>query len=358
MGTDHFIAWDVHCAFTEMVAMTTSGRIVRRERCETAIPALVEALEQVRRPRLLTFEEGPLAGWLARNIAAHVDQLLVCEPRRNRLIAKESDKDDPLDAEKLAHLFRGGYLKEVHHPQNLERALLKEHVAFYYERVRERVRLSNQILGHFRQHGVFAKSGALGDPDELHGLLRRLPAHRVLRGDVALLLAQYELLVVHEEQAYQEFVRLARREEPVRRFEKVPGFGWIRALTYYVYLDTPWRFRSKAALWRYCGIGLERRHSGSGPVRSQLDHRGNRRLKNILLGAARSAIASTDNPFAEKYRYWTEEEGMPLPNARRNVARSLATTLWSLWKTDHEYDSRQVRGVGLATATDAVGTER
>jgi transposase len=179
-----------------------------------------------------------------------------------------------------------------------------------------------------------------------------------LRSDLELLFAQYDLLVCHEEQAYQELVRLARKEEPVRRFEKVPGFGWIRAVTYYVYLDTPWRFRSKAALWRYCGIGLERRHSGSGPVRSRLDHRGNRRLKNILLGAARSAIASADNPFAEKYLYWTREEGLPLPNARRNVARGLATTLWSLWKTGHEYDPRQVRGAGLTTAADAVGKER
>ena len=92
-------------------------------------------------------------------------------------------------------------------------------------------------------------------------------------------------------------------------------------------------------------------------MRSQLDHRGNRRLKNILLGAARSAIASTDNHFAEKYHHWTEE-GMPLPNARRNVARSLATTLWSLWKTGHEYDPRQVRGAGLSTAADTVGKER
>jgi transposase len=357
MHTDHFIAWDVHCGFTEMIVVTPSGRVTRRDRCDTAIPALIEALEQVPRPRLLTFEEGPLAGWLLRNVAAHVDQVLVCEPRRNRLIAKEADKDDPLDAEKLAHLFRGGFLKEVHHPQDLQRAILKEHVAFYYERVRERVRLSNQTLGHFRQHGVFLNSGALDDADDRRRLLRRLPTSRVLRGDLELLFAQYDLLIAHEEQAYQELVRLARREEPVRRFEKVPGFGWIRAVTYCVYLDTPWRFRSKAALWRYCGIGLERRHSGSGPIRSRLDHRGNRRLKNILLGAARSAIASTDNPFAEKYRYWIKE-GMPLPNARRNVARSLATTLWSLWKTGHEYDPRQVRGVGLSTTAGTVGSER
>jgi hypothetical protein len=48
--------------------------------------------------------------------------LVVCEPRRNPLIAKDSDKDDPIDAEKLAQLYRGGYLKPVHHPESLDRA--------------------------------------------------------------------------------------------------------------------------------------------------------------------------------------------------------------------------------------------
>jgi hypothetical protein len=32
----------------------------------------------------------------------------VCNPRRNHLIAKEGEKDDPIDAEKLAQLYRGG----------------------------------------------------------------------------------------------------------------------------------------------------------------------------------------------------------------------------------------------------------
>ena len=61
MSGQHFIALDTHCEFCEMVAVSNSGKIVKRERCETTIPALTAALESVRRPRTLTFEEGPLA---------------------------------------------------------------------------------------------------------------------------------------------------------------------------------------------------------------------------------------------------------------------------------------------------------
>ena len=77
----------------------------------------------------MTFEEGPLAGWLARNLRPHVDRLIVCESRRNALIAKDGDKDDPIDVGKLAQLLRGGYLKEVHQSQSLDRPLLKQHVS-------------------------------------------------------------------------------------------------------------------------------------------------------------------------------------------------------------------------------------
>jgi transposase len=333
-----------------MVAVSITGKIVARERCETTIPALVAALEGVRRPRTLTFEEGPLADWLARNLRPHVERLLVCEPRRNALIAKDGDKDDPIDAERLAQLLRGGYLKEVHQAQSLDRTVLKQHVSFYHDRVRERVRQGHQLVAQLRRHGVFASIRDVVDPDERRRLWKQLPPRKILRNDLDLVRQVYELLVEQEEQLRTELVRLARREEPVRRFQELPGFGWIRSITFYVYIDTPARFPSKSALWRYCGIGLERRHSGGGPLQVRLTRAGNRRLKDVLLGAAKSAAVSGDNPFADKYVYWTQEEGIHPSTARRNVARSLASTLWSLWKTGSQYDPTLVRGSGRPSA--------
>ena len=54
----------------------------------------------------------------------------------------------------------------------------------------------------------------------------------------------------------KRLVHMAQNEEAVRRFQALPGIGWVRAATLYAYLDTPWRFRSKSALWKYLGIGL------------------------------------------------------------------------------------------------------
>ena len=346
MSAQHYIALDTHCEFCEMVTVSKSGKIVKRGRCDTAIPALVDLLDGIRRPRVLTFEEGPLADWLARHLRPHVDQLIVCDPRRNALIAKESDKDDPIDAERLAQLLRGGYLKEVHQAESLDRTVLKQHVSFYHDRVRERVRQGHQLVAQLRRHGIFASISDVVHPDERARLWRKLPDRKVLRDDLQKVLQVYELLVEQEGELRTELTRLARRQEPVRRFEKIPGIGWIRAITFYVYLDTPWRFPSKSALYRYCGVGLERRHSGKGPMRIRLTAGGNRRLKDLLLGAARSAATQGDNPFADKFHYWTIEEGIHPSTARRNVARTIASTMWSLWKTGSQYDPARVRGVG------------
>lgn len=340
--TEYFIALDVHCAFSEIAVMTGKGKLVRRDRCETAIPALVERIEQVAHPRRLTFEEGPLADWLARSLRSHVDELVVCEPRRNSWIARDGDKDDPIDARKLADLYRGGYLKAVHQSQSLKRSLLKQQVSLYHDRVAERVRQGNQLSAFFKRHGAFVKVSDLIDEEEWRVSLGRLPQNALLCRGVERIREVYLLMLDQEEALRKELIGLAQNEEPVRRFEDLPGFSWIRSVTFYAYVDTPHRFKSKSALWRYAGIGLERRHSGQGPTRTRLCKQGHRQLKNVLLGGAKSAISQGQNPLADKFKFWTEEEGLPVPNARRNVARAMAAIMWSMWKSGKRYDPQRV----------------
>ena len=102
-------------------------------------------------------------------------------------------------------------------------------------------------------------------------------------------------------------------------------------------VDTPFRFAGKQKLWKYAGLGLERRQSGNGPVRLGVQRRCNRVLKNVLLGAAHSAAASKDNVFADQYQRWLDAKCSPLI-ARRNLARSLSTVMWGMWKIGIVFD--------------------
>jgi transposase len=317
----------------------------------TRIADLTAALEEVPASRWLTFEEGPMAGWLYRNLLGRVDRLIVCDPRRNHLIAKDSDKDDPIDAEKMAQLLRGGFLKPVHQADSLERAIFKQHVGLYHDSVRDRIRLSNSILAQLRRCGVFSSERELADSDNRPDLLRKLPPSRLLRDDLEVLWRSYDTHVEQAEAIRASLERAARRVPMVRQFAEVPGIRWVRAATFFAYVDTPWRFRSKQALWKYAGIGLERSHSGSGPTRVRVAQYANRRLRGVLLGAAQTTIAVGDNPFYDQYRRWIQEQGISPRNARRNVARSLAATLWGMWKNGSPYRPQLVAAGGKIADT-------
>jgi|SRR6266849_1506272 len=347
MKRGYFIGMDVHCKSCNIAVVNSAGDVVHRAVCETAITALLEVLEAVPRPRSLVIEEGPLAGWLCRNLQSAMDEMVVSEPRRNQLITKEGDKDDPLDAGKLAQLHRGGFIKRVHQCQSLEQAVFKQQVAVYHQRVGQRVREGHRLASLFRRHGVMIRERAFVAEADRPALLARLPANAALRETITWLWESYDAAVDHEEKWRRRLVGLAQQVEVVRRFEALPGIAWIRGATLYAYLDTPWRFASKSALWKYLGIGLQRKHSGSGPERLAVPWQTNRLLKSTILGAALSAVAQGENPFADLYRRWIAA-GLSAKLARRNVARSLAATLWGLWKNGNVYHPEWVGVVAAA----------
>jgi len=336
MKRSHFIGIDVHCQFCQIAVINSAGAVVQRARCDTSMPALLQLIEAVPRWRAVAIEEGPLAGWIWRGLHAAVDQMVVSQPRRNRLICADGDKDDPIDAEKLAQLLRGGFLKEVHQVESLEGAVFKQQVALYHFRVRQRVRESLRLTWLFRQHGVMIREKAYVASADRPALLARLPEQALLREAVQLLWLGYDELVQQEEVWRRRVVKLAQQVEQVQRFEALPGFGWIRAATFYAYVDTPWRFRSKSALWKYLGIGLERARSGNGPEHLGVPFLAHRLLKSTILGAAQSAAVSGNNPFADLYGRWIKQ-GLSSKLARRNVARAQSATLWGMWKNGSAY---------------------
>jgi len=109
MRTEYFIAMDTHCRTTDVCIKTGGGKLIRREHTQTTIPHLRAIIESVPKPRRVTFEESGIAGWLYRSLKPFADEIIVCDPRRNAYIAKDGDKDDAIDAQKLNDLYRSGH---------------------------------------------------------------------------------------------------------------------------------------------------------------------------------------------------------------------------------------------------------
>jgi transposase len=348
---------DVHSAFCEGGWKSSNGQEKDAWRVPTAIPAIRAELEKVPRPRVLVIEEGPLADWLYRELSSSVDQMVVCDPYRNALIAKDGDKDDPIDWRKLADLARGGYLRAVHHHGTLERSVLKRHVLLYHQRVRHRHAEAMRIVWWCRYFGVFIRQKDLLNPVASQQLPQRLPEVEIIRRDLRLLLRGFREADAQVRRMRRRLVRLVHENDEIKRLTALPGVKVVRAASFYVLVDTPFRFKSKQALWKYMGIGLERRHSGNGPVRLGVPRRCNRVLKNVILGAATSAIRTQGNLFAEQYQRWLAD-GCSARIARRNVARSLAVVMWGMWKSGSEFDARLAATGGSGRQLTEAGHRR
>jgi hypothetical protein len=129
-------------------------KIVQRYKLPTSIAALSNVLDSLKGEKLMAIEESPMAGWLYRNLGKKADTLIVCDPRRNKLIDSDGDKDDKIDAAKLAYLLRGNFLRPVHHSDDESRAELKHWAGLYHDRVRDAVRNFNKIRSRCRMYGV------------------------------------------------------------------------------------------------------------------------------------------------------------------------------------------------------------
>jgi len=81
-----------------------------------------------------------------------VAEVIVCDPRRNKLIG-EGNKGDKIDANKLAELLRGGHLKAVYHGSQAIRTL-KELAHNYDALVDDSTRVMNRIKAVYRSRGV------------------------------------------------------------------------------------------------------------------------------------------------------------------------------------------------------------
>jgi len=357
----YYIGADVHGNSTEL-AIEKRGKIVARYSVPTSIPAITNVLDSLQGKKYLAVEEGPMSGWLYRNLNGKLDQFISSDPRRNKLIASDGDKDDKIDAAKLASLLRGGFLRAIHHSDDNSRAELKHWVNLYHDRVRDAVRGINKIRARCRMHGVKIPRAVLRDPASRINWLQKTN-HNALANQLRMLWIGYDATVQQVKFAKRQLNMLSKKYNVIQQWSLLPGIGLIRATTIFAYLDTPWRFKKKNKLWKYCGVGLQRATSGTDkngkpkPARLKLPWAVNRTLKNAVLGAALSAINQKDNAFRDYYERMVQD-GVIASNARHAAARKMLTVMWGMWKTNSRFDENLITVDAVSNISKASALSR
>ncbi len=142
----------------------------------------------------------------------HVEEIVVCNPRRNALL-KEGRKSDKVDARKLAELLRAGLLRAVYHGENGLR-MLRELARSYLTISKDQRRVMSRLKALYRSWGISCAGRQVYPPRHREQWLSRI-AHAGVRRRAELLYQQLDGLLVLRHTVRGELLAvLIRTDDP------------------------------------------------------------------------------------------------------------------------------------------------
>ncbi len=333
----NYIGVDCHISSLEFAVVNEMGTLTKKAKVNTGVKEFMAFVKSIPKPRKIFIEEGELAAWMLETSMRFGEQLIITDPKINKWIGKAGQKNDRIDAQKLAQLARGKYVKEVYHPIN-DRRRFKDLVFAYHDTVKSQTRIKNKIKAHFRRNAIRCSGDTVFSEKYRDKWRQKLPTNQVTHLIVEELWVQLDQLRQSKERLKRHIKIQSKQYPEIKKFRTLPGIGLIHAATISAIIETPYRFANKKKLWMYAGIGLMERSSGEKVYSKKLTRNYNRPLKNAIKKAAQAAILAKDNQFRRQYLRLTIEKGIASHRAKLTVARSMLATLYGMWKKGEAYD--------------------
>ena len=259
MDDSKYIGMDVHQASIVAVVLDASGKAVMESILETRVETVLQFIRGLRGTLWVTVEEGISAAWLHDLLKPHVARVVVCDPRKNALL-KSGNKNDQIDARKLAELLRAGLLSPVYHGESQER-LLKELARSYQALTQDTTRVMNRLKAIYRGRAIRCAGMKVYSPRHRDDWLKQL-RETGARRRAERLYEQLDRLQPLRRQARQELVSEGRKHPAAADLRTIPFLGPLRTAVLIGIVGTPHRFRTKRQIWAYSGLGIQTRISG------------------------------------------------------------------------------------------------
>lgn len=282
-------------------------------------------------------------GWLLDTLSPVTEQVYASDPLQNSWIARDPDKEDSLDAEKLAKLLRMDTFRRVFVSGCRHRREFRRIVSHRQQMVKKEVRLLNQIKAQFRQEGILVKESTKWPESKRERYLEKVSEtiQHILRQKFSVLDAVRD----NREKAEKLTKAAASAYPEVSKLKEAPGVGDVTAARFVARITDPHRFDNKRKLIRYCGLAVVSQNSDGKELGYQrLNKDGVTKLKGISNMIFQHARRTKDpNGFSRFFRESLARTGNAT-NARLNTQRKIVVTLWTIWKKDLQYEDRKVCG--------------
>jgi transposase len=314
-----------------------TGEILSDGPVSTTRNGIRRFLGRLERSRVV-LEVGSHSRWMSSLLEEMGHEVLVADARKLRMIYADTNKQDRLDARRLALVGRSDprMLYPVHHrgeQAQEDLAVVKARAQL----VGQRTQIINLMRGMVKACGErlprcdaphFAQKAEGDIPDGLRPALE--PLRRIL------------LEIGKAIAAFDKDLRATAKERypQTAALMQVYGVGVVTALTFVLTLEDPDRFRKSREVGPALGLVPRRDQSGDRDLQLRITKTGDRYLRSLLVEAAQ-CILQERSPDSDLKRWGLARAARGGPIARKRavvaVARRLAVLLHRLWKTQAAY---------------------
>lgn len=342
---NNIIAFDVASEVTYVHAINQKGKLIIECAVPTQIPDLEAVIRKIPKQRTLVFEEGCQASWLWSELSPFCNDVIVCDPRANKLGLQKSDR---IDARKLAELARLGALKRVWHGGK-ELQGLRQMVLLYLSLTKHSTRLKNQIKTVFRSVGISGGSKAYIAETRTEAI-SKLP-NKACKLRVEQLSCLLDEASEQRAKALKLMIKSARQFPRYKELRTIDGIGPKFSAFILAVIGDARRFRTRKQLWAYSGLAVTTHSSGEyevhrGSVRrkqKKTETRGLVRHYNHILKYVFKQVAMTLSRGKWKEQYSVLlSNSKNANNAQLTLARKIAAVVLHIIKTGEKYDLDKV----------------
>jgi transposase len=328
---------DIGDRYCQIAVLDLEGEVTESSRIRTT-PAAFKRYFQGKLPMRVAMEVGTHSPWLVQLVNSLGHEALVGNACKLRLIHRNDQKSDEVDAELLARLcrFDPQLLYPICHKGNEARtawAVLRSRDAL----VRSRTALINHVRGVVKPTGHrLPKCSA----PNFGKLKNELPEPLIpILGPILQTVSQLTIQI----KAYDQKIQLTGQDQypQAMLLQQVPGVGPITSLAFVLTIGDPWRFTHNRDVGAYLGLVPRRSQTGQSDPELPITKAGSRYLRTMLVQCSHY-ILGPFGPDSDLRRSGERICSRGGKNAKKRarvaVARKLAVMMLSMLKTGEAYD--------------------
>ena len=337
-GASMTIGVDLGDRYSQLCVLDEHGEVCEEARIATTAHAMRKRFEGMARCRVV-IEVGTHSPWVQRLIDELGHDVITAHTQSVRLIYGGKNKNDRLDAERLARLARVDpkLLHPIRHREGsaqADRAVLRSRDAL--------VACRTKLINHTR--GLVKSMGARVASCSAESFHKRVSADlpEELKPALSTVIETIEALT-RDIRGYDRCIEsLASKQYPeTELLRQVSGVGPMTALSFVLTVEDPRRFRSSRSLGAYVGLQPRRSQSGNEDPELRITKAGDDDLRRLLIGSAHY-ILGPFGPDTDLRRWGLTLAARGRKNAKKRaivaVARKMAVLLHRLWMTAEAYE--------------------